>query len=113
MKIKFPKKITIGETEYLVETDPKTNTGEFYDYEISDDKKIKRGKIIIGTKLLEINPTSVLNIIIHELKEVIQCSQSTRYIRSDTRDVYEFHYTHQEHTDLCMRLAGLLKEFIK
>lgn len=24
-----------------------------------------------------------------------------------------FNYTHAEHTDLCARLAGLLKEFIK
>jgi hypothetical protein len=111
MKLKFPKKIKIGDQYYLVEQDPKRNGGEFYSYD-ENKKKITAGKIIIGTKLLKVYPAHILCTIIHELKEIIQNDQYVRYQRPDASDSYEFHYTHREHAELCEILAGLLDEFI-
>ena len=112
MRIKFPKKIVIDEMELLVETAPDRVGGEFYSWEESEKGKIKKGKLIIGTKLLKTNPVRVLAIIIHELKEAIQVNQCVRYQRPDMQDAYEFHYDHRQHTDFCNRLAGLLSEFL-
>lgn len=114
MKIKFPKKIIIGDIELLVETDIKKVGGEFFFWdEDSKTKKIKKGKLIIGTKLLEVNPIRILSTIIHELKEAIQENQSVRYQRPDEKACIEFHYDHRYHDDLCARLAALLNEFLK
>jgi len=112
MKIKFPKTITIGDTTVKVETDLKRTGGEFYTWS-EDTGKVTEGKLIIGTKLLTIHPTIVLSTIIHELKEIIQVEQHTRYKRPDESTSYEFHYTHKEHTDLCSRLASALSQFIE
>ena len=113
MRIKFPKKIIIGDVEFLIKTDPKRVGGEFNFWnEDSKTKKPKMGDMIIGTKLLEACPIRVLSTIIHELKEAIQEVQCVRYQRPDSRESYEFHYTHKEHDDLCSRLAGLLSQFI-
>ena len=54
-----------------------------------------------------------INKILHELKEIIQIEQATRFKRIDESCNYEFHYSHKEHTELCSRLAGLLSQFIK
>lgn len=103
----------IGDVEFKVETNIKRASGEFFYWE-KDDKtgEIKPGKIIIGTKTLKANPTKVFSIIMHELKEIIQEEQSVRFQRADEDGCYEFHYNHSQHTDLCARLAGLLKEFL-
>lgn len=112
MKLKFPKTIIIGSTIFNIKTDPKRVSAEFYywDYD-QKTKKTKRGAMIIGTQLLKSNPLSVLESIIHELKEAIQSEQRTRFSRSD-KGAYEFHYYHDQHSDLCSRLAGLLDQFI-
>jgi len=109
LKLKFPKSVTIGDTPFKIKTDKKSNGGEFYYW---DDAKKKGGCITIGTCLLKINPTAVLSIIIHELKEAIQIEQGTRF-HIPGEDGYEFHYNHRQHTDLCSRLAALLSQFIK
>jgi len=108
IQYKFPKKIIIGDIEFEMRYDNKRNGGEF-SYPYKKDK----GFIIIGTSDLKINPPRFLAILIHELKEIIQVEQSTRFDRCDEAKNYEFHYTHKEHTDLCARLAGLLTQFIK
>ena len=110
MRLNHIKKITIGDTIWEVRWDKKKSGGEFsYCW---PEKKIKPfiRISIIDEKL---NPTSVLNIIIHELKEIIHVEQSTRFRRGDEDKSYEFHYTHKEHTEMCSMLAGLLNEFIK
>lgn len=110
MKIKKIKKIVIGDTLFFLKWDKKKDGGEF-SYPWGENKK--RGLIRISIVDEKVNPIGVLNIIIHELKEIIQVEQRTRYERGDENKAYEFHYTHKEHTDLCSRLAGLLNEFIK
>lgn len=100
--------------EFIVKTNDKTSGSEFkYWDEDNKTKKIKKGKIIIGTKLLSINPVAVLAGIIHELKEIIHEEQAVRFQRPDNTSEYEFHYNHQQHTDFCSRLAGFLSKFIK
>lgn len=103
MRLKFPKKIVVGSYTFTIKTDKKRSDGYF---SYSD------GVIFIGTEMLKKQPERVLEIIIHELKEVIQVEQYTRFTRGDEDKAYEFHYTHREHTELCSRLAGYLNEFI-
>ena len=114
MKFKWPKKITIGDTEYKIKYDGSTSGGEFYMYDEDNDNKVKGGGcIVIGTKLKAVSPTAILSVFIHEVKEIIQINQSVRYKRPDDSTAYEFHYSHREHTDLCQRLANALDQFIK
>ena len=108
MTIKKIKKILIGDCNYDIIWDKENNDGEF-----SFSWKGKNGFIRIGTREEKNNPERVLNILIHELKEIIQVEQMTRYERQDENRAYEFHYTHREHAELCSRLAGLLSKFIK
>lgn len=113
LKLKFPKTIMVGSVEFLIETNNKRTDGEFFYWDKDrKTKKMKKGKIIIGTELLNVNPVSVLEVIIHELKEIIQAEQRVRFTRPDTKGEYEFHYNHRHHTDLCGRLAGLLSKFL-
>ena len=108
MKLIKIKKIVIGDTEFQVKWDKKIGGGSFH-YPRENEK----AEIVIGMIEEKINPIGILNIIIHELKEIIQVEQRTRYDRQDENRAYEFHYTHKEHTDLCSRLAGLLVQFYK
>lgn len=112
MKLKFPKKIIIGDQTFNMVYDKKRIDAEFYYWEKKDNGSLGDGKMIIGTKLLQILPLKVLNNIIHELIEVIQAEQGARY-KNPLDDSYEFHYNHTQHTDLCSRLSGLLDLFIK
>lgn len=58
------------------------------------------------------NPLQFLSLVLHEFKEIIQMEQSVCLYNRGI-DNYEFHYGHAEHTDLCCRLTGILKKFIK
>lgn len=110
MKFKFPKKIMIGDTLFHITYDKKTNGAEFqYPY------KGEKAYINIGIRNIKVNPTRVLSMIIHELKEIIQIEQVVRFDRRDEHsdNTYEFHYSHKEHSDLCSRLGGLLDNFIQ
>jgi len=106
MKLKKIKKIVIGDTEFQIKWNKKESGGAF-----NYPNKNKKALITIGIEDEKINPIGVLNVIIHELKEIIQVEQRVRYDRQDEFKAYEFHYTHKEHTDLCSRLAGLLVQF--
>lgn len=108
MKIKHIKQITIGDCVFQIKWDKKNCDGE-----LSYPWKKEKAFIRIGCMHEKHSVLQVLNIIIHELKEIIQIEQATRFKRIDEGTAYEFHYTHKEHTELCSRLAGLLNEFIK
>ena len=113
MKLKFPKKIIIGDTVFKIRLDSKTSAASFFYYDQNNVKAIEGGEIKIGTYLLKVNPIRVFSEIIHELKEIIQVEQGARLRDPSVTENYEFHYNHKQHTDLCSRLAGLLNEFIK
>ena len=102
MKFKFPRQVLIGSTKLKITYDKRSEGGSF-DY--ADNT------IIIGTKNISNNKGRFLEIIIHELKEVIQTEQYTRYYRND-EESYMFFSNHAQHTQLCGILAGLLDKFI-
>jgi len=110
LKLKFPKSVLIGNVEFKIKLDKKSSGGSFEYWD--DENKMTGGEITIGTFLLKVSPLSVLGVIIHELKEIIQVEQGTRF-NVPYDNSYEFHYNHRQHTDLCSRLAGLLSQFIK
>ena len=100
MQIKRLKKIIVGDHDFDIIWE-KDHSGGSFNYE--------KREIKIGTKNWEIR---TLGVLIHELKEIIQVEQCTRYERWDENKDFEFHYTHKEHTQLCSMLAGLLSQFI-
>jgi len=108
MKYKYPKKVTIGDTLFRIEYDYKCCEGASFSYP-SDGKK---AFIKFGMKNHNANPEQFFNMVIHEIKEILNVEQSTRFWRRGT-DGYEFHYTHAEHSDLCCRLSSIIRKFIK
>jgi len=104
MKLKFPKKIQIDDVIWNIKYDKKEAGGSF-----NYDKHLLK----IGTKLYKEQPIRTFVVIIHELKEIIQVQQTTRFLRDDCDSDYIFVYDHRQHTDFCYRLAGLLNNFIK
>jgi len=110
IKIKFIKEILIGSTKFKIIWDKNSEEGQLsYPW----GRKNETAYIKIGLENHKVNPIRTLEIIIHELKEIINIEQATRMTRLDETKAYEFHYTHKEHTEMCSRLAGLLNEFIK
>ena len=71
MKLRFPKKLHIGDTAFTVKLNPKSGNASFL-YWDEKDKKITGGEIVIGTFHLKSNPIRVLSEIIHELKRYNQ-----------------------------------------
>ena len=112
MKLKFPKTIQINDITFKVITDPEWEGASLTYWDKDKKGNATLGNIKIGTYLLKTNPFSVLSLIIHELKEIIQIEQGTRY-HKPSDESYEFHYNHKEHQAMCSQLGGLLKEFIK
>ena len=111
MKLKFPKKILIGDTPFDIKLDP-TDHGANFSYWDGDKKASRSGLITIGTFHLKTNPIRLFSTIIHQLKKIIHIEQGTRFEDPTEKRNYQFHYHHKEHTELCSRLAGLLNEFI-
>lgn len=107
MKYKYPKKLRIGDTVFKIIYDHKDDSGASFAY------SPERGgpKITFGMKNHDKESLRFLSYIIHELKEIIQIEQSTRYTCNGNGAML-FSYGHKEHTDMCSRLAGLLSEFI-
>ena len=107
MKIKFIKKILIGDTVFKIIYD-KTYEGAEFHYATEKEKAY----IKFGMKDYKNNQLGFIGMLIHELKEIIQTEQGSRIYNSSNNN-FEFHYNHKEHQDLCSRLAGLLDQFIK
>jgi len=104
MRLKFPKKITIGDVVWKIKTDKNKGGGSFgYADQV----------IVIGTKFLKNQPARTLNVIIHELMEILCIEADIRYDKGNNDADYIFVYDHQQHTDIIRRLSGLLNEFIK
>ena len=108
MKIKQLKKITIGDVVWYIKWD-KNVSGASFGYATDE----LQSELIIGIRTIKTNPEHVLAILIHELKEILHVEQHTRFSCGDAEGLYEFHYSHRDHTNLCCRLAGLLTQFIE
>jgi len=105
MKLKYPKKIKIGSTNFIMKYDKKDSGGEF-----SYGSKGNPSFIRVG---INCSISRQLEIFIHEVKEIINFEQGVRLDDPTVRENYIFVYHHKEHTDFCSRLAGILTEFIK
>lgn len=108
MKYKYPKKIVIGDTVFKIIYDYNCDEGASFNYPTNG----KKAFVKFGMKNHKINSREFLHFIIHEFKEIIQIEQSTR-MHNRGADIFEFHYKHQEHSDLCCRLSEILTRFIK
>jgi hypothetical protein len=106
VKFKYPKKITIGGRKFKLIYDKNDDAGAHFSF--NGDEEHPFPHIFFGMK----NTHNFLEIVIHELKEIIQIEQDTRLTKGND-GMRVFHYIHAEHTDLCSRLAGHLKKFIK
>ena len=98
-KLNKIKNITIGDIDYRIVWDEKQSGGSFS----ARDKKI-----IIGTNL---GTTRTFGVLLHELKEMIQMEQGTRFL-GNTTDDFVFFYGHAQHSDLCSRLTEYLTKFL-
>ena len=107
MRLIYRKKIRIGAITFRILYDPKSDGAEF-----SYPTKKRKAFIRIGTLYAKTAPAYVFGLILHELKEILQIEQSTRYFHPGEW-VWSFHYNHSEHTALCCQLAGLLEQFIE
>jgi hypothetical protein len=108
MKFKYPKKILIGATVFKITYD----TARPQSAEWSFPYKNKPGYIIFGMREHKANPLGFVELVIHEVKEILQAMQST-LISNPTDGSCMFHYSHAEHEVVCAQLAGILSNFIE
>jgi len=104
---KFPKFIIIGSTKFHITYDIKRSDAEF-----RYPENRKKAYINFGTSELRVNPIGFLNLIIHELKEILDVELGNRIFCRSTGS-YKFMYEYSGHDAMCSMLAGLLTQFIK
>jgi len=107
MEYKYPKKIRVGCTVFSIIYDRKNDEGASFSYPING----KPAFVKFELKNHKADPLMFLGYIIHEFKEIIQIEQGVRL--RDRSNQCLFNYQHNQHDDLCSRLAGILSQFIK
>lgn len=108
MKYKFPKKITLGNTQFNIRYDKSDGGGSFaYPF------KNTPGLIVIGTKELKSNPNDFLSIVTHELSEILHVELYQRFNHGDNKANFLFSYSHKEFTIHTNLLVTALREFIQ
>ena len=105
MRFKYQKKILIGSTIFEMKYDKKASCGEF-----AYPRKKKKAFIRIG---MNCDKGRILEMFIHEVKEIINYEQGVRLDDLTASANYRFVYEHKEHSDFCARLAGILSQFIR
>ena len=101
MQIRKIKSINIGCRLFKVVWN-KNSSGASFDYADMT--------ITIGTR--NNNSVELLDLIIHELTEILAEELHIRFYRTDVQDDYIFMYDHRQHTTLVSLLAGLVAQFI-
>lgn len=104
MKIIFPKTIKILSYTFDIIID-KENGGGSFDF--------GEGTITIGTKYIKQDPSSVFNIICHEVLEAIACATNTRYNDTSVSGNYKFFMDHKEFELNTNLFAITIQNFIK
>lgn len=107
MRYKYPKKITLGNTEFTIIYDKKSGGGSF---SFGDEKR--KPSITIGMQYLKTDPDFFLTIIVHELSEIIHVLLTQRFKYQDNDTNYLFSYDHRGFDTHCSILSGALKNFI-
>lgn len=103
MKLKFPKKIEIGDHTFNITYNKKISGGSF-DFE---DLSIE-----IGTKYLGISHDTIFGIICHEVMEIIHVVTSTRYVDFGTMRDFKFFMTHKEFEVNTILFSKAIQKFI-
>ena len=85
MKYKYPKKVTIGSTEFKIIYDYKNDDGAEFSYPHDGESAFIR----FALREHKNNPIRFFAMIIHEVKEILAVEQSTRfYKRGDDNFVF-------------------------
>jgi|SRR6187402_218684 len=104
MKLKYPKKITIGSTDFKIKYD-KTNSGGSFTFD--------NPLITIGTYDLQHgNDIYVFMIMCHEIMEVINTMSCTRYHCPGDTD-FKFFMSHKEFRTNIELFATAIRNFIE
>lgn len=108
MKYKYPKKITIGSTVWSIKYDKTKDDGTGFLY----PRKGQEAIITFGMKDHKEDHSGFLNLVLHELTEIVYEEQAVRLYNGGL-DAFEFHMDHRHFDASCSRAAGLLSQFIK
>jgi hypothetical protein len=104
MKLQFPNEIQVMSYTFKVTQDP-NNAGGYFSFADSI--------ITIGTKFIKSDPSSVFNVICHEILEVIHVATCTRYDDNSVGGDYKFFSTHKEFEINTNLFAVTIQKFIK
>lgn len=104
IELKFIKQIEILAITFKIEWDKTSNGGSF---------SSGKGIISIGTKSYKTDPLYTMNILSHELMEIILCSMGARFGSSRTGENYLFNFDHQTFENAIELHTQALSKFIK
>ena len=104
MEIKFIKSVEILSSNFRVIWDKKTDGGNF---------SWSKGEITVGIKSIKTDPVWALQVLSHEIMEVIFSGMGARFDSSRTGDNYLFNFDHQTFENAIQIHAQALSKFIK
>ena len=105
LKIKKIKTLQFNDKVFKVIWNKEHNGGA-----LSYGHGVKEPYIEIGTKCL--TDKEMLEIILHELMELVALAMYVRHNRSDVDSDYIFVYDHRQHATMMSMMAGLVSRFI-
>lgn len=103
MKLKFPKKVSIGNYNFKVVYNDKTCGGSV-DFDL--------GIIEIGTAYLDKHPNDVFDTICHEVSEVCHTELHTTYQDGSVLGNYKFFMDHKEFSNHNSLFCKAIQNFI-
>ena len=113
MEFKFPKKLEVADTIFEIKYDKTQPVGSgSFGYGMDGNPAYLKFTI----KYIDKYPLRFLTILMHELMEILHVEDNTRLYRSDAKNdiaSYIFVSDHDQFSDRCCRLSGLLSKFIK
>ncbi len=104
MKLIFPKVINILSFTFKIKQNKTSSGGSFC---------FAKGEIVIGTKHILDDPTSVFDVICHEVMEAITVATNTRYKDGSCGDNYKFFMDHKEFQTNISLFSITIQKFIK
>lgn len=104
MEIVFVKKVVILSNTFKIVYDKLSDGGSF---------SFSEGVIKVGIKSIKNDPLYVINIISHELLEVILCAMGARYESIRANGNYLFNFDHQTFENAVQLHTMLLTKFTK
>lgn len=102
-RIKFIKKLQVGNTTFKVVYKPK-DTGASFSWETK--------LLEVGTKNIKTDYHQFFTVLMHEIMEMWTVELYIRYTRPDTYNNYEFHFDHKDFSVLVEQASVSILEFI-